>query len=222
MPHQLPFPITASPKWIYGIFFGFLIIFHVLFLKVWPLDKKRWQIVDYLWLGLAVLGLFAGTAQVRKIVAQNQISLENTYMVSTYERLKDQISFLTSSAVCRKFNRTEYSPKNFDAIQIEYDNVCSFGGQLNSRTPADPPEDLKVLKLDEHPTVTDGLLTDMLSSVKEKAKIYIEARRVYDQTVDAQNSTYLEIVLTFSAPLLLAIALALRITKVTGELRMKT
>lgn len=221
MTHEPFFPITASAVWVFGIFFFLLVIFHLTFLRFWKLSEKGWKYVDYIWISFAVLGLFAGTIEVRRFVAENQVSMQKAYMISEYSDLIREIGFLQGAAVCRKFNRTEWSPQNFDEIQNEFDKICSFARDLNKRMPNDPPEDIRELNILSYPAVKDVVLQDMLKRLPYCVKKYEDARKVYKETESAIHRSEIEIVFFILGPFFLAIALALRITKVTGELMLK-
>ena len=51
-----------------------LVIFHVLFLKLFRLPEVWWKKVDYIWLSMTVLGLIGATSQARQVVATDLFS----------------------------------------------------------------------------------------------------------------------------------------------------
>ena len=220
--HYEPFlPITASVPWVLGVFVGCLFVFHIALVQVWKLQAVSWKRVDYVWLGITALGLLGAVSEVRRMVADNQIATQRSILVSAYDDLRREIHFMTSAAVCRQFVRSEHSPQDFDAIQREYDSVCQFAKQLQSRVPSDPPADLQGLALTERPRVTDDVLRNILDGLDRESESYIRARRAFNQTLAATQRNSLDVTLVFLWPLLLAVALALRITKVTGEIRLQ-
>lgn len=221
MAHEPFFLITASASWMLSVFVCSVLIFHVVFLKLWKLGAIGWKRVDYVWLAMATLGLLGGVSEVRRVFAVGQIATEQSLVQSTFEDLRHEIRFLNSAAVCRQFIRGEFSPPDFDAIQKEYDAVCDFAKRILGQLPEGPPADLSQLHLDDRPHVTAKSLLDTLKGLDDRAAWYRRARKTYDDTVEASGRTSFESSALIMAPLLLAVALALRITKVTGEIRLK-
>jgi len=61
MRNEFDYPFLAKPLWMIVVFALFLVAFHILLVKVWPLQKQAWKKVDYIWLGVAALAII-GTA----------------------------------------------------------------------------------------------------------------------------------------------------------------
>lgn len=221
MAHEPFFPITASASWVLGTFAVCLLLFHIIFIECLKLSAIQWKRIDYVWLGLATLGLLIGVSEVRRTFAEGQIGVERSLVQSRFDDVRREVRFLTGNAVCRQFVRSAWSPANLDASQQEYDAVCEFAKQVQKRIPLEPPANLASLGLTERPRVTDLSLLDMLKGLDERSDWYLHARKTYEDTVVASKQTELEGFLTVLAPLLLALALALRITKVTGEIRLQ-
>jgi hypothetical protein len=220
MDYQPFFPVTASLTWVLVVFGTCLLVFHVAFVWLWRLGRTGWRVVDYVWLTIAVLGLLAGVAEVRRMFAVAQIEGQRSLMLSRYGDLRREVRFLSGDVVCRRFVRSEYSPPTFDADQQEYNAVCDFARQLYARMTAEPPENLESLGLTNRPRVTQRSLTDMLKGLDDYAAWFVKAQNAYSQTVMAAERSDLEKTLTAMSPLFLAVALALRITKVTGEFKL--
>ena len=222
MPYEPRLPVTASTGWILGVFTFSLLVFHVVFLKLYPLTKVGWKRIDYVWLGIAALGLIAATAEVRRLVAGNLVAGERAYMAGAYDRLRDRIRFLTGPVVCRQFVRSEWSPPNLDEIQREYDRACALAQQLSRTLSEEGPSDMTSLKAAARSSFTDRALNDMFEDVDRSAEDYLKAKQRVDEFERASRErSAAEETLAISAPLLLAIALALRITKITGEIRLE-
>ncbi len=221
MQYEPSFPITASVPWIIGVFFCSLVIFHVAFVRVLKLRAVTWKKLDYVWLGIAALGLLGAASEVRRTAAADQLSNQRSILNWAYDDLRREVGFMSGAAVCRHFVRTDYSGADFDAMQREYDAVCEFAKQLSTRLPAEPPPDLEALRLGDRPKTTDVILRYVFAGLDRESGSYLHARRALDQTVAASQRTVGEKTLGVLGPLLLAIALALRITKVSGEIRLQ-
>ena len=68
--------IGSNPYWLFGLFGALLLIFHVWLVYLSPLGDIGWKRADYLWLGVAVIGLVGQSAQVRQqwYTSANEIS----------------------------------------------------------------------------------------------------------------------------------------------------
>lgn len=217
--HSEPsFPFLSSQLWILGFFFLCLLIFHVALIKIWRLDKIDWKKVDYIWLGVAALGLLSATGEVRRLVATGMSFREEAYMHAAYGRVLDQAAFMSTApgAICRIFVRSEFSPENLDKVQEEFDRICNYGKALAKALPPEPSEDQ--LRLPSRPRVKDAMLLEVLGRLDYALEDYTEAKRRLKLVEAAKDQTGAELSLVALSPLLLSIALAIRITKVTGEI----
>ncbi|MBI4317544.1 MAG: hypothetical protein HY675_03560 [Chloroflexi bacterium] len=214
-------PITADPWWMLGVFALLLLVFHVLFLKVWKLSRLGWKRVDYFWLGCAALGLLAGATEVRRLLAGNLVEGQRQYVAASYDSIRVQLRLMTGAVVCRQFQRTEFSPHDLEQVQKEYDAVCSFAKQAQQRLSPEPPESVEVLKSMTRPVVGDQLLNDILTEFDLTTREYERIRRLFDDMRVASERSTAETAFAIAAPLLLAFALALRITKVSGEIALE-
>jgi len=166
MPIQIPWP--ANSLAIFLVFAACVLVFHVLFLFVMPLGKVGWKKTDYAWLIIGVIGLLATTGKLRREIANNYLQQAEGRLTFAYELLKERTAYFVGPAICREFVRTEFSPKNFDEVQKEFDTVCAFGktavGSLPDTMPENPNDlDLSTLK-SKRPTITHkGLVDDFKS-----------------------------------------------------------
>ena len=95
----------------------------------WPLGKTAWKKVDYVWLSLALLGIFGLASETRQIFARSMKAWADTRLEASIARLQMRLdNYTEGSALCRKFNRTELSPPpgELEKIQNEYDAMCEW------------------------------------------------------------------------------------------------
>lgn len=213
------FPITADPTWLLSTFAVALLLFDLILVRWLRLGRKAWKRVDYMWLAVSAVGLLGTATDVRRMMASSQMGYANGYKASAYGLLLDEVGTLGSIAVCRPFTRSEWSPSNLDEIQREYDSVCDFGRQLRSGLPSEPPEKLDTAPFVKRPSVTDRMLKQIYSELDSEVGRYESVETAIAKTTAAAGRSSGELTLSILSPLLLAIALALRITKVTGELK---
>jgi hypothetical protein len=105
-------------------------------------------------------------------------------------------------------------------IQHEYDAVCTAGQRLLATLPDRKPAGFQAPHLHNWPTVSDGVLTSELREVEAALSDLEQAQAAYTTSVSASQSTTLEKGVVLASPLLLTLALALRVTKVSGEIRL--
>ncbi|MEO6191461.1 MAG: hypothetical protein ABIS20_00500 [Thermoanaerobaculia bacterium] len=195
--------------------------FYILLVRVADLDKLGWKKIDYIWLGLTALSLLTASSEVRRLVAGNRITSETIYRDATYERLQYRADFLRGGAVCREFVRSELSPPDFDEVQAQFREVCNYGKMLYASLPPKPPKAPRELKLPLRPRVSDQQLLGFYVTFDSSWNEYIQAEHWLKELMDAAEKTDAEVTFVFFSPILLALALALRITKVTGEIRLE-
>ena len=222
---DLILPWFTSYWWVLGVFVIATTAFHVLFVRVLPLTSVQWKRVDYAWLSLALLGIVAAVANNRSVVANNLLVMAESRSRSSLESLYHRAEFGTSIAICRKFNRTDFSPtpETFDRLQREYDAQCAwFKKVLSTLGPIDQrqlaPLDAVALA-GPQPHGGD----------EDSTRSFVKSVRDYNASLDdikplkaATSSGGLEQFVQFLGPALLALALALRITKVTGEIQLES
>ena len=214
-------PITASALWTLGIFLVALVSFHLILVVALKLDKVGWKKVDYFWLGFTALSLLTAASEVRRLVAGNRLAFDSTYRDATYERLRDRADFMRSGAVCVEFVRSEFSPSDFDESQAQFRKLCDYGKKLYASLPSKPPDAFLELKLPARPAVTDQSLLGYYEMFDSAWNEYAQAERWIKELKAASARTDTEEIFLFLSPIFLAVALALRITKVTGEIRLE-
>jgi hypothetical protein len=220
MPNEPYFPLTARPLGLFLAFLVCLVIFHLVFAVFFRLSKLGWKVVDYIWLSVTALSLIGAAFGVRHMLASSQVDGRKSYLKDSYKRLGDEAGFLTGVAVCRKFTRSEFSPPSpeFERVQGEYDDMCRFGRALLSALPKEAPMDTNEIKWPPRPRTTDKSLIEMLSDLDRVQADYTQAAISLEKTKELSERSDGEYALVVISPFLLMLALALRVTKVTGEI----
>ena len=211
-------PFTSSPLTLLIIFVILLVILDVALVRVLRLGKVAWKRVDYVWLAITALGLISGAGEVRRLAASSSIEQQRDSRNFAYQRLLDSVRMTTGPSVWRTFVRSELSPPNFDEIQRHYDAVCKFAQTLLRALPSEPPDELNHAVFSGRPATNHADLREQYAWIDESAKSYDDANEQYHSTAGSAERTSGEVALAVLSPLLLAVALALRFTKVTGEI----
>jgi hypothetical protein len=214
-------PISASPLWLFSILVLLLVGFDLVLVRWLRLGKVAWKRVDYIWLIVAALGLYGAAADVRRTAAANSLPLQHDLRQVAYLSVVDSVRFMTGPAVCREFVRSNSSPKNFDEVQVEFNRVCTFARTLAHALPTTEPKALDRDFFLRRPPVTESALRENYQWLDQRVEDYLTADRQYSETVRGVERTSMDLFYAAIAPVLLVVALALRITKVTGEIRLE-
>ena len=219
------FPPAADIKNVLVCFFILLLLCHVFFVWCRNLSKRAWKIVDYLWLAVAAIGLVGASANIRVYVAHKSLESSEVRIANYYGLFRYilETNARDNGYVCRVFERGEYSPPEpeFSNAQKEFDRVCAWLKQKEKTMP-------KIFALDGggsdelgeiSPMTTNVSLIDVLDGLEDQYSHYLEAKDIYKKLESEAKPTEIEISFSFLAPWLLAFALAIRIAKVSGELR---
>lgn len=214
--------------WKLLILFVFLLVaLHWLLVRWLKPNKVGWKRVDYIWLGIAALGLISMSTDVR-----NWLAVEEAKWAK--ERAEAKFSLLRYYAggdkppeyICIKFVRNEQSPDDFDEIQAEYDEFCEWNKRLLADLPTRLPDDdelpdLKYPDYKPEKNPKNKVLIEYISNIKKYFEYYQTDRNEYITLKKASFKSDFEKTLFYLSPILLCIALALRITKVTGEIKLE-
>lgn len=213
-------PITSEPSSLFIILVAFLLLFDWVLVRWLKLGKVAWKRVDYIWLGAAAIGLWGVATDVRRIAASSWLPWQREYRLISYQRVIRDVHALTETYVCRDFVRSDLSPENFNLVQKEFDSACAFGRELTEKLPTTPPDRLDRAIFRQRPIVTQASLRDLYLQLDQSLDSYEGAHRQYMSTVLAAERSSTEVAFSFASPVLFVMALALRFTKVTGEIRL--
>ena len=218
---DFPLPLMTSTSAVLLCFLGAVLIFH--FLLVWPrnIGKRCWKLVDYAWLSIAVLGVFGGVAANRKDAATSLRDMSSFRVAAAIDNVASAIEFGNSGAICRRFTQSEYSPPpdKFARIQDQYDLECAWFKAAKENMPSaiGKGEEVHLQDLGSIPP-KDGDAFAIESLTKSLARYNSSIARQRSLFAESRE-TRAEETLRYLGPFLIALAIALRIAKVTGELR---
>jgi len=201
-------------------------VFHAWLVYWKPIGEIGWKYVDYVWLGFAVVGLVGQVAQVRQQWYTSAYEISHFRVDGALTSLKQTAKFSIGPAICRKFVRTDYSPRNFEEIQSEHDLACSEFARLTKEIlSAKDGRDVGFLDmLDTSKTrakLNDPILIESLNNLDSAHRAFVDALNERSEAKHKTKPTNIEFVLIVFSPFLFMFALALRIAKVAGEIRLK-
>lgn len=202
-----------------------LVIFHALFIYIRAsrLNEKGWKIVDYIWLGCAAFGLIFLSSDARTSLADIWSPIEQRYTDATFRAIKSYADDAENSYFCTHAGqRTKNSPPELELISQDFRTACKWRQELDLVVNATLKNEHPKLTFHDIPSATfhdEGFIDSELQWLEE---IFQDYRRDVVRLRDTQSRAELtawELLLKLTAPILICIALALRITKVTAELR---
>jgi len=215
--------LMNSMNFILLLFF-LLWFFHYFLVYKNNLSKKAWKKVDYYWLGVATIGLISLAADVRINVAKNFISSERAQANATLGAVKIITDNPENSHFCMTLIRTSNSPSDYDNTELQYQLGCKWLKETSEYFKNVQKNELPDISFGDLPPVTfdSVVLNEDVASIMRWLYEYQIQLDVLNETQEAAEPSGFESILFYFAPFLVCIALALRITKVTGEIRHET
>jgi hypothetical protein len=225
---RFTFPAFTSVWVVLSIIAAEVVLFHLLLVFWLKIGKRAWKIVDYIWLRLAALRIFGAAGQARQLVATKTVASSSQRTQIPYMQLLSFVDqYSQEGPVCRTSVRSQFSPPSaqFQRAQRDYDSVCRWFWDVQRKLPrlADLYPDLKEVdpkNLASEPDVPETELRETLRGFHNQVSLYNTDAKEYGGIVRATKQSSADQLLVFLSPLLLSFAIALRITKVTGELRL--
>ncbi|PNQ63040.1 hypothetical protein [Vibrio sagamiensis] len=195
-----------------------LILALVFHLPIWcgrNFCKRKWKYVDYLWPIIAGVGMLGAVSEIRSSVADNWAQTEQTRAVTILEAIQDYSVQQIKSEFCSGLiPATE---------QQTYNEACRWYLSVAKY--------LKFLEFKQLPKISHNQLfasapnsdwaKDDVVWVQGMVDEYQKQKTQYEQTKLAQIKHPLERIFWYVSPYLICFAVALRLTKVTGELRLE-
>lgn len=225
MANDLELPYYTSSFWVFGIFLIASSSFHWLLVYKSPLTKSEWKQCDYLIIGLAVVGLSGAiSASQQSFIPLLTERSESRLMLAIYGV---QLNIDSAEiAACRKFIRNEFSPpaEKFDNLQKEFDSMCTWFKKTNVELSKLLKEKTFPINFKKYPppVTNNQYFLEMIEKLEKAISNYhIEINNNNKVTKALVQPTELERIWKLISPTFIAIALALRMTKITGELRLK-
>jgi hypothetical protein len=216
-------PATASITTMLWVFAAMLLVLHALLIRWLRLGKLGWKIVDYIWLGFALVGLITAVAQVRTTSATVLSTLVRQRATAAFEIAKSSLEGYAAhpGPICRTFVRTENSPppNEVESVQREYDSTCHWLNAFARSLPSPPPPvPMQEINVPDAPKVTNEVLQQTVRGLASEFETFNAEVGAFKAMEARSQHSELEEILGYLGPLLIVLALALRATKVTGEL----
>jgi len=223
---QMPFPmmIAADTLWLFLLLAFLFIAFTYLFAFKWRLTEISWKRVDYWWLGAAAFGLILQAQQIRIEWFSSIYTLKTFNTDQSLRELKSTALGMTDDKIC--LVKGFVSPVT--TVAAELANACT---EFESFKPRDARSTSvyefgmfrAIDKLSDYKSrYTEPTIIKKLDDIEKKYKTWEHdtehANKVYKKTELTEH----EKIYKMLSPLFFVLALALRLSKVFGENRLKT
>lgn len=191
---------------------------------VWPRNRplKFWKCMDYIWLSLATISVLATATDVRIKIAENWVVQDKARAEIYLELIKDVFYIPPESHYYGiKFNKTENSPSDLEELQKQYAIAFEWYKEAWRIAQDINISDLPDISLKDFPEVhfNDVSLNETVDWLEKRIDNYSVEKQKYLKTAGLATIRDWEEALAYFAPFLLCSAIALRLAKVTGELR---
>ncbi|MDP8566786.1 hypothetical protein [Methylophilus aquaticus] len=200
--------------------------FYVWFGNIKKVDMVFLKQVDYFWLLAAVVGLISLSNDLNEEVSQAYINnAEGPKTQGAYSLFRRHLE--TALPVCIPRFRGEFSPSNFEEINEDSKMLCNASRRVYKKMPdsiSEPYPIIEALGFNDSEFLFDVKGEANQSYIKETmwfAERYREQQARYEKfRLAARHSNGYDFIKILLGPGLLAFALAVRITKVTVEVKL--
>jgi hypothetical protein len=226
--------LSSSPLWLLATVVVLTALLWLIFVRLLPLNDITWKRVDYLWLSIALLGVLASSRRASHEFAKAEIGFLEPVTNFSFQTLRHDIEFGASpgSEGCAPRIRTSFSPPDYEEIRKAQQHLCEQFRKLDSEVPKAPVvaetkfaalDELKFQPLSENEQSVK-YERDQIERLKADAAQYDKDRQAYNiklrEERDYEDSPLVMMDLGIG-PLLVGLAVAIRLTKTAGEIRNK-
>ena len=225
---EVPLPIrVATDFWsLLGILLVLVVLCHATILGLLKLDKVGLKRLDYFWLGIAAIGLIKTAGDTRAWWATSQLPSAARRLDFSIGELQSRVVQNPPRYLSTEFIRTEYSPPEpeFSNVQAQYRRAWEWVKSLPPHLPVSPGPPYPKIDFAKAPPpdgITDPNVESTVQWIQRLLNEYESRRKEYEVLMTEVKRTDGEAMYLVFGPILLCLALAIRITKVTGEIRME-
>ncbi|AZL86173.1 hypothetical protein EIJ81_09310 [Aliivibrio salmonicida] len=179
------------------------------------LSKIQWKKVDYLWPLVAGIGLMGTVSEVRSRVASDWAETEHTRAVLSLESINDYTVNQLKSFLCASEPRVNRG--------VESQQSCSWFLNSANYLQSVNFNELPNLTFDSLPEITfrSELIESDVMWLQGMFDNYQSQKYAYESTVLETKKHPLEELFWYLSPYLICIAISVRVTKVSAELKME-
>jgi hypothetical protein len=218
-------PLAASIGGILLVFLIAALALDLVLVRWLKIGKIGWKRVDYIWLSLGVLSLVGAVAEARHLVIGRRLSEVRVRAANSYSGLRRFLeNSAASAALCRASTQAEFPPPESEAARYreQYEQSCAWFRAATAAIPRAPDDrngNVNLEAMPPRPVVTAPELVAAFATLDQTLGDYRRDHERLQFLLGRNQQSRLEEQLVIYFPVLLAVAIALRIAKVTGEIR---
>jgi hypothetical protein len=226
--------LSSSPPWLLLTVIVLTGLLWLIFVRGFPLSDIAWKRVDYIWLSIALLGVLASSGRASHEFTKAEIQFLGPVTNFSFQTLRRDIEFGANpgSEGCAPRIHTSFSPPDYDDIRKAQQHLCEQFRKLDSEVQKSPAlGDTKFAALDQlnfQPLSEDELSLKYerreIELLKADAARYEKDRQVYNAKLEEERNQEVSPLILMDlgiGPLLVGLAIAIRLTKTAGEIRNK-
>jgi len=198
--------LTSDIYRISGLFIFLTITFHVFFIVYRPLSLKNWKLVEYVWVVLAFISTLGLVDESRRINAITTLTHTQIKVEADKEKIENWFNSYQQLACLEQINQLRCNTftkiiTDIDLLSLENDLAPALDSNLLK-----PLSNLSPWLNDISVSLVNKLIEDYTQQRNELLVLEQQIKRSFFQKL-----------VNLLTPLLLAFALALKMTKVTAE-----
>lgn len=200
------------------------VLLHALLVWIWPLGKVGWKVVDYVWLAFAVAGVIGAASKARQTQATNQLAIWERHMVDARRQLaSDAELFSVSPVLCARFTVGPASPPAEELAEMEQEKqaACNWFKSVSAVVRSSAPLSIGQSAWPIRPPAKTGPTKEVYAIFEQSVREYFKAATDWGAVMIAAKPSEGDTALMFWSPMLLVIGIAIRTTKVTGEVALE-
>lgn len=205
--------LISDPLAIGGAFLVSLIILHYCLVYKYPLTAAQWKLAEYVWVALALVSVVGVFEEARLLRTDNDIS-QFREVAETKSRAVENWFDVYSIYACEENGDSPQMTQLCRWVKVKNSDLRLV--LANEEFPADIPSNL-LIGLED---ITEGIGMADKEVIANYLDDYLNARAAYLEAVDGSKYGTMSLLLISLAPILFAIAVALKFAKVTGEYRL--
>lgn len=218
--------VTSPLKLILLTSFLF-ICFRFYITRIKNFDDITWKRVDYLWVGLATIGIIGSSGNIERYIAQSLLANQEAPRLAImyqdmYKFLQDRNS--PDDWHCREWVwvKTEHSLpiEEFEKIKLQVEKECEYLKVLALKIPSKVEGEYPTFEELELPNNLDRYVKEKYISdtYKWHFKKYSDQYKIYTELKSKSDRSDLDLLILVLSPLLFCFGVAIRLTKVTGDI----
>lgn len=198
--------LTSNIYRISGLFIFLTIVFHTLFIIYRPLSLQNWKLVEYVWVMLAFISTLGLVDESRRVNAITTLTHTQIKVEATKDKINNWFNSyqeLTCNEQVHKLRCTTFTKiiTDIELLTLENDLTPELDNNL----------------LNSLPSLSPWLNNTSVDVVTNRIDEYVLQRKELLVLKQQIKRSLFQTLINILTPLLLAFALALKMTKVTAE-----